>query len=212
MSVGEEEDAGRRLVEDDGGAGPVDRVDVVGLDVGVDRELPVPVDLDRSAADEVHRADAVAAPDLVVQLAPDDAKGVEQRWGIAVEVDEHERAPHFAAHGWQAETCRVDLEVLRSGEADERPVEVVGPGVVAADQPPPGVAGVVGHDRTAAMLAGVEHGANRAVVSAYEQDRFRQMAQQEVVARFGQLVGVGHEQPALSKTYSRSSAAKPASA
>ena len=98
VATGKEEDARCRLVDDQGGAGPVDGVDVVRLDVRVDGELPVPLDLDGPSLDEVDGPDALAPAQLVVEVAPDGAERLDQRRGVQVQVDEHERAPVLAAH------------------------------------------------------------------------------------------------------------------
>ena len=113
---------------------------MVELHEGVDEQLPVGPDLGAELVHLGHLAEGV-----LLDPGAESTHVLLQRFGIVVEVDEHEAGPHLAAHRHQAEVGEVEVEELRLLLYEvERSVEVVAPPVVLARELAADTAGLLG--------------------------------------------------------------------
>ena len=85
------------------------------------------------------------------------------------------------------------VEVLGMGNADQRPIQVVGPGMVGAFEMLTNVAAAVGDTRST-VPADVDEGLEDAVLVAHHQDGNAGVVVGEVVAGVGDAAGQAHQQ------------------
>ena len=171
---------------------------VVPLAHGVDRELPVAVDLRREPV-------ALRHPLQRIRLELEDAITEEgaQRHGVLREVDEDEPGEHVAVHLRHPQGALVEVEeLLFLGDVGDAPIEPVAPPVILARELAARAAGLLlrvllPNDLVAAMGAHVVERVHGAVEIACDDDR-RQSARQvagEVRPRSRQSFRAADAQP-----------------
>ena len=193
MTVAQQPDPGAGLVDERGCGLPMGDVDVVRLDVGVDREFPVDRYVTATGADEVEPAGEIA--ELGEVLGHREHPLAERR-SVRIEVDEHERPPRLATDVRQGETRRVEVaEVAGIRIPRQGAVEAVHPTVVRAREPTPGLPRRLQDERRTPVLARVEERPHPAVVLTDQDDRAGHAVEAYEVARLGQLVQMRDVQP-----------------
>src|SRR6266849_3650155 len=113
----------------------MDRVDVVGLDIRVGRELPVAAHFPDTLVREVGRARTRAVTDLVVHRPPDRCEELAQRYRTGIEIDKDEIRPRIAVHCAQTEAGTIEVaEILAVGHAAQPSLKIVRPAMVVTYQ------------------------------------------------------------------------------
>src|SRR5690606_8241390 len=126
----------------------------------------------------------------------DGGEMIGKRRGVFIEIDEDPAVPHFAAHGQKAARRLVEIaEIMLLRHADEATLQVIAPGVIAADQQV--LTSILLHERRAAMAAGIVEGADLVVRSAHDDDGEAEALEQLVAAGLRNLVRMDGAQPGL---------------
>ena len=170
--------------------GGVDPRKVRRIEVVLDRELPVPLDVEAELAVGGGGMEApfVARPPETLEALREGPDPGLERLRVAGEVDEHEVQPHPAPHRPEPvpgaiEAVRlVDPEASEVGGADQPAFEVVGPGVVRAPDPALHPAGLP-DELVAAMRADVVEHAHRAARRADHEEGHAEEVHGAQVAR-----------------------------
>ena len=168
-------------------------VDVVRLDVRVDRELPVDRYVTAAGTDQVEPPGEIAELGEVLRHRE---HPLAERRGVRIEVDEHERPPRLATDVRKGEARRVEVaEVAGIRIPRQRAVEAVHPTVVRAREPTPGLSRRLQDERRTSVLARVEERPHPAVVLTDQDDRAGHAVEAHEVARLRQLVQMRDVQP-----------------
>ena len=131
----------------------------------------------------------------MLQLLRHRADMVLQRLGVGIFVQEDQRAQHLAAHADERAARHVEIdEIALVAHRHQLPVERIAPPVIAADKAAR-LARFLGHQRGAAMLAGVVERLDLAIHGARDDDRRSGVMRQEPAAVFGHLIGVSDIAP-----------------
>ena len=171
----------------------MDEGHVIDLHIGFHRDLPVALQV---------KAVAGRQPDLVesefLPLVPDRTQPFFQRHRLCIEIDKNQIAQHLALDRDQAAAGHVEIrtKILLFGHADQSAIGLVGPVVIAAHQAGRS-APCFGHNRCAAMAAGVVKGTDLAIHAVDDDDRISDLLPFHEASRFRYLVNMAGEQPGL---------------
>ncbi len=117
------------------------------------------------------------------------------RGAFVAQADEHETAPDLEAHRSEPVTGLVETRVTRAvGDARERAIEIVGPGMIGAHQPFRAAAGPV-DDARPAVAADVGEGADLPVPAAHDDHAFAKVVERVPVAGGGDVADVANDLP-----------------
>ncbi len=178
------------------------RLAVIAFQEVVDDDLPVGRDLGAEIAGALMRPEILDAGNPVAYLRGQVARVVGQRPGVRVEIDEHE-----AEQPVDPDRAEADLGPhetfgpVAAGGADQAAGEVVGPGMIRADEPL--LRPFALHQRMPAMGADIVEGADLAVLAAGEEhlliaDRGGDVLAGRIQrARVADILPVAHEQGLL---------------
>ena len=131
-------------------------------------------------------------PKLVRQRA----QAFEQRGRIGIFIDEYPAAKRFAAHRQQRPAGKVEIDkITLVAHRFQLAIERIAPAVIAADKAA-ALSGLRRDKRAAAMATRVVEGAQAALQIAHDQNWRAGIADQEPVARFGDLTVMAGIKPA----------------